>query len=188
MARPRGFNPNAALEAAIDVFRERGFNGASAQMLVDAMGIGRQSLYVAFGDKWQLYCAAVRRYGMDECAAHLEMLRSGGRAIDGIAAMLRRVVKTAAEPCLGVGSIYEFGTSRPELAEIKAPFARAFHQALTERIRDAQREGDAASNRDPETVARFLSTNIAGIRVAGRAGADQIALSAIGEMALQVLR
>src|SRR5579872_3947904 len=106
MARPREFDSDAALDGAIDVFREYGFEGSSAQMLVDAMGIGRQSLYAAFGDKWQLYCAAVRRYGLGECTAHFEALRSGARAIDGIDAMLRRVVETADRPCLGVGSIY----------------------------------------------------------------------------------
>ena len=52
---------------------------------------------------------------MGECAAHCEALRSGVRAIDGIDAMLRRVVETAHQPCLGVGSICEFGVSRPDL-------------------------------------------------------------------------
>lgn len=112
MARPREFDTDAALDGAIAVFSEHGYEGSSAQMLVDAMGIGRQSLYAAFGDKWQLYCAAVRRYGMGECAAHFEALRSGARAIDGIAAMLRHVVETAYTPCLGVGSTCEFGASR----------------------------------------------------------------------------
>src|SRR5258706_13746507 len=102
MARTREFDADVALDAAIGVFREHGFEGSSAQMLVDAMGIGRQSLYDTFGDKWQLYRSAVRRYGMSECAAHLEALRSGVRAIDGINAMLRRVVETADQPCLGV--------------------------------------------------------------------------------------
>src|ERR1700736_7028989 len=92
MGRSREFDVDTALDGAIGVFREHGFEGSSAQMLVDAMGIGRQSLYATFGDKWQLYRSAVRRYGMGECAAHLDALRSGPRAIDGINAMLRRVV------------------------------------------------------------------------------------------------
>ena len=70
MARPREFDADTTLDGAIGVFREHGFEGASAEMLVKAMGIGRQSLYDTFGDKWQLYRSAVRRYGMAECSAH----------------------------------------------------------------------------------------------------------------------
>src|ERR1700722_2737706 len=146
MARRREFDVDTALDGAIGVFREHGFEGASAEMLVGAMGIGRQSLYDTFGDKWRLYRAAVRRYGMGECSAHFDALRSGLRALDGIDAMLRRVVETAHLPCLGVGSICEFGVSRPDLAEVHAPLARTLRDAVAARIRDAQREGDVTSN------------------------------------------
>jgi TetR/AcrR family transcriptional repressor of nem operon len=188
MARPREFDADVALDGAIGVFREHGFEGASAQMLVAAMGIGRQSLYDTFGDKWRLYRSAVRRYGMGECAAHFESLRSGVRAIDGIEAMLRRVVETANQPCLGVGSICEFGVSRPDLAEAHAPLARTLRDAMTARVRDAQREGDVASNLGPEAVSEFLIANIAGIRIAGRGGADRAALAGLADMALRALR
>jgi AcrR family transcriptional regulator len=188
MARRREFDVDAALDGAIGVFREYGFEGASAEMLVGAMGIGRQSLYDTFGDKWRLYRAAVRRYGMGEGAAHLEALRSGVRAIDGIDAMLRRVVETAHQPCLGVGSICEFGVSRPDLAEVHAPLARTLREAIAARVRDAQREGDVAARLDPETAAEFLIANITGIRVAGRGGADRATLTGLADMALGALR
>src|SRR5262245_45761031 len=134
MARPRQFDADAALDGAIGVFREHGYEGSSAQMLVEGMGIGRQSLYDTFGDKWQLYRAAVRRYGMGECSAHFEALRSGARAIDGIAGMLRRVVATADRPCLGVSSMYEFGTSRPDLVDINEPLGKVLHEAVAARV------------------------------------------------------
>lgn len=188
MARPREFDTDAALDGAIAVFREHGFEGSSAQMLVDAMGIGRQSMYAAFGDKWQLYRAAVRRYGVSETAAHLDALRSGARAIDGIEAMLRRVVDTADQACLGVGSICEFGTDRPDLTDIHAALATGLRAALAGRIRDAQREGDVAVGLDPEATADFLVANIAGIRVAGRGGGDRAALTRLTDMALRALR
>jgi TetR/AcrR family transcriptional repressor of nem operon len=188
MARPREFDTDSALDGAVAVFREHGFEGTSAQMLVDAMGIGRQSLYAAFGDKWQLYCSAARRYGMGECAAHFDALRRGARAIDGIYAMLRRVVETADQPCLGVGSIYEFGASRPDLKEINAVLATSFRGAVAARVRDAQRECDVAASLHPEAVAEFLIANIAGIRVAGRGGADRASLTSLADMALRALR
>ena len=188
MARPREFDTDSALDSAIAVFREHGFEGTSAQMLVDAMGIGRQSLYAAFGDKWQLYCSAVRRYGMGECSAHFDALRSGARAIDGIEAMLRRVVETGDQPCLGVSSIYEFGASRPDLQEINELLARSVCGAIAARIRDAQREGDVATGLNPDAVAEFLIAGIAGIRVAGRSGADHATLTNLADMALRALR
>jgi AcrR family transcriptional regulator len=157
-------------------------------MLVDAMGIGRQSLYAAFGDKWRLYRSAVRRYGMGECSAHFEALHSGVRAIDGIKAMLDRVVRTADQPCLGVGSIYEFGASRPDLSEVNAPLARTMREALAARVRDAQREGDVSTELEPEAIAGFLIANIAGIRVTGRGGADRAALTGLADMALRALQ
>ena len=188
MARPREFDADTALDGAIGVFREHGFEGASAEMLVGAMGIGRQSLYDTFGDKWRLYCSALRRYGMGECAAHFEALRSGVRAIDGIDAMLRRVVETAYQPCLGVGSICEFGVSRPDLAEIRTPLAKTLRDAIAARVRDAQREGEVATNLDPEAASEFLTANIAGIRIAGRGGANRATLTGLADMTLRALR
>ena len=188
MARPREFDADTALDGAIGVFREHGFEGTSAEMLVKAMGIGRQSLYDTFGDKWGLYRSAVRRYEMGECAAHLEALRSGVRAIDGIDAMLRRGVETAYQPCLGVGSICEFGVSRPDLAEDQAPVAKTLRDAIAARVRAAQRDGDVTPELAPRAAAEFLIANIAGIRVAGRGGANRAALTGLAAMALNALR
>jgi TetR/AcrR family transcriptional regulator, transcriptional repressor for nem operon len=188
MARPREFDVDEALDAAISVFREHGFEGSSAQMLVDAIGIGRQSLYAAFGDKWRLYCLAVRRYGMGECAAHFNALRSGARAIEGIEAMLRRVVDTGRQPCLGVSATLEFGSSHPDLVEISAPLGRSLREAIVGRLRQGKCEGDVAARLDVKAAAEFLVAAIAGIRVAGRGGADRDALSGIADLALRAIR
>jgi TetR/AcrR family transcriptional repressor of nem operon len=188
MARPREFDADTALDGAIGVFREHGFEGTSAEMLVNAMGIGRQSLYDTFGDKWQLYRSAVRRYAMGECSAHFDALRGGVRAIDGINAMLHRVVETAEQPCLGVGSVCEFGVSRPELAEVHAQLAKTLRDTLAARVRDAQRDGDVSSSLDADMASDFLIANIAGIRVAGRGGASRATLTALADMTLRSLR
>lgn len=187
MARPKAFDVDTALDAAIAVFREHGFEGTSAQMLVDAMGIGRQSLYDTFGDKWQLYQAALRRYAISEGQAHRAVLRSGARAIDGIRAMVERVVAAAGTPCLGVGSIAEFGCSRPELAEINGAADRLIRDAMIEQVRAAQAEGDVAQALDPDTAATFLIASFAGIRIAARGGASSSQVKALGEMTLRAL-
>lgn len=188
MARPKAFDVDKALDAAIDVFREHGFDGASAEMLVSGMGIGRQSLYDTFGDKWALYCAAVRRYSEAEVLAHGAALRSGARPIDGIRAMVERVVAEAGRPCLGVGSICEFGRTRDDLAAIHAAADRALHAVITARLRDAQHAGEIAPGVDPDIAAGFLTASFAGIRIAARGGAGPEQLQGLGVLALRALQ
>jgi AcrR family transcriptional regulator len=188
MARTKAFDVDRALDAAVAVFREHGYAGASASMLTGAMKIGRQSLYDTFGDKWTLYCAAVRRYSDFECSAHLDALNREPRAIDGIRAMMERVVDEAHRPCLGVGSISEFGRSSEELGRLHESRGKALRGALSGKIREAQAQGDANPGLDAEQAAGFLVANIAGIRLSARGGADDRELQALGRFALQVLR
>jgi TetR/AcrR family transcriptional regulator, transcriptional repressor for nem operon len=188
MGRPKSFDREVALDAATDVFREHGFEGTSADMLVTAMGIGRQSLYDTFGDKWRLYCSALERYAQREIFKHRTALRTGPRAIDGLKAMMDRVVAEAAQACLGVGSICEFGQSREDLTQIHNAAWQALQPALSERIQQAKTEGDLSPTIDPDVAADFLNANIAGIRIAARGGLGQPRLQTLAEMALRSMR
>src|SRR5262245_50625956 len=60
--RPREFDPDAALDRALDASRRQGHEGASLTDLTRAMGINRPSLYAAFGDKRGLFRRALERY------------------------------------------------------------------------------------------------------------------------------
>jgi AcrR family transcriptional regulator len=188
MARPKEFDKNEVLDSAISVFREHGFEGTSTEMLVHAMGIGRQSIYDTFGDKWQLYCSSVQRYSASETQAHVSALLSQPRAIDGLEAMVDRVVDNAKQPCLGVNSVCEFGRTRQELADAHDATGRVLRAAIAGRVRAAQAEGDVASDLDPDGIADFLIACFAGIRIAARGGAGVKQLRALGQMALRVLQ
>ena len=62
MGRPRGFDEDAALEAAMRVFWQKSYEGTSIADLTEAMGINRSSLYAAFGDKESIFRRAMERY------------------------------------------------------------------------------------------------------------------------------
>lgn len=187
MARIKEFDRDKALDAAVGVFREHGFEGTSTEMLVRAMKIGRQSLYDTFGDKWALYRLAVERYAAEETDAHIAMLRGKPRALDGIAAMMERVVATANQACLGVNSICEFGQSRPDLAEVHQAADRRLRSAASARIRQAQDAGDVDKSLSADAVIDFLFASIAGIRVAARGGAGSDKLASLGRLALRAI-
>ncbi|WP_309289111.1 TetR/AcrR family transcriptional regulator [Burkholderia sp.] len=174
--------------AAIKVFSEHGFAGTSATMLTDAMNIGRQSLYDTFGDKWQLYCAALREYVILETGAHVFELRSGTGAFDGLVRMLDRVVREAYNPCLGVSSVCEFGCKEQELSEVRRVAGNALHVALVQAISEARQDGDIGADVEPSEAASFVVGNVAGIRIAARGGAQEAVLRGMARLALRALK
>ncbi|WP_339485535.1 TetR/AcrR family transcriptional regulator [Pseudomonas sp. EL_65y_Pfl2_R95] len=188
MARPKEFDIDVALDAAVEVFREHGFAGTSAQMLTGAMKIGKQSLYDTFGGKWQLYCAALKRYSGTETTAHIGLLRQSPTAIAGIEQMLERVVMEAHRPCLGMSSVSEFSVGNEELVNIREAAGRTLGTALLSAIGQAKIAGDLAVDLDPDEAAAFLLANIAAIRIAARGGANQDVLSALSRLTLKALK
>lgn len=188
MARPKQFDPEQALDAAIDLFREHGYAGTSAEMLTNAMQIGKQSLYNTFGGKWPLYCAALERYAAAETQSHLAELKRGTTAMRGIEHMMKRVVAESHQPCLGVSSVSEFGDTSEELTKIREVAGTALRAVLVSRIRQAQAEGDMATKLDPNDAAGFLLANVAAIRIAARSGTANPQLNAYVRLSLQALK
>ena len=85
--RPRAYQPEIALGKALDLFRKDGFAATSLDDLSAATGMNRPSLYGAFGDKRELYLAALRRYwelshvAMEEALASDRTLREALRRL-----------------------------------------------------------------------------------------------------------
>src|SRR5437868_871309 len=90
--RPRSFDTDKALDHALQVFREKGYEGASLSDLTAAMGINRPSLYAAFGDKQSLFRQVLDRYtGQLLDSFHHAMQEKTARSF------VERLLRTAAE-------------------------------------------------------------------------------------------
>ena len=191
MARPKEFDRDTALLLAIGIFSQHGYEGTSTAALVEAMGIGRQSLYATFGDKWTLYLEAVERYTADSIGAQLRALNAGRTALDGIRAHLGHIVDEAiADPspsCLGVSAICEFGSGNPELAKVAERARQALHGALERRIAEGRADGSVAADIKLREAASFIESTLVGIKVAARGGASAASLRGIARMALRSL-
>src|SRR5882724_1349354 len=120
MARPKEFDRDAALKGAIGIFAEHGYEGTATEALVQAMGIGRQSLYDTFGDKWRLYLEALKRYTADSISDQLRTLNAPRSPMEGLKAHIIGAAESAiADPsprCLGISAICEFGRTNRELS------------------------------------------------------------------------
>jgi TetR/AcrR family transcriptional repressor of nem operon len=190
MARPVEFDPEEALGAATKVFASHGYEGSSTAELLARMGIARQSLYGAFGDKWRLFLKALKRYNAASVAEFIAALRSKRDRLDALEPALLAFAKLGAEPdagCLGLGSITEFGRSDAEINAINDASARTLLTALATHIREGVAAGEMADV-DPEEAAHFLLAIRSGLKIAARSGAGFDALRATVQMALRSLR
>lgn len=192
MARTKEFDREAALGAAIVTFAARGFEGTSTDDLLRAMQIGRQSLYDTFGDKKQLYLAALRKYAADSAASTLALLDGATSPLAGIDAVLLDFAKNPRRlgmaSCLGVSSICEFGRSDPDIAAVNDEFGKVFEKAFERQIRAAIDAGEVEATLSPRDVARFLTTTLGGMKVAAQAGETPAHLAGVAKMALRSLR
>jgi AcrR family transcriptional regulator len=179
MARPRTFAEEDVIAAARDQFWSAGYAGTSLDDLTEATGLGRGSLYGAFGDKHTLYLRALEDYcsvTMGSVAADLEA--PGVAALDRLVGHLRNMAGTAPADakrgCLMAKSAAELGSTDKEVARrVKASMQR-YHTLLSDTVAAAQRDGDIDSRADPERLALLVLTFLRGseaMRKAGYAGA-----------------
>lgn len=89
--RPRGYDPAAALDSAAELFWARGFAATSLDELSEAMGMGRPSIYNAFGDKEALFLRALERYRDTTASAALRAMEAEESIDDALAALFREV-------------------------------------------------------------------------------------------------
>jgi len=192
MARPREFDRDTALQRAIDTFAMHGFEGTSTPMLLDAMKIGRQSLYDTFGDKRSLYLEALRTYSNDSVGMTLSAMFASTLVREGIEQALLGFAKnatsvTTARACLGIHAITEFGTFASDVKAVTDEIAGRTVLAFESRIREGIARGELAVDLDAAATAQFLLATLSGLKIAARAGADLSTLQGIVGIAMRAL-
>lgn len=184
--RPREFNPDEALAAALTVFWQRGYEQASMAELTRAMGITKPSLYACFGNKEALFRAVLDLYKSEKLSYIGKTLEA--KTARGVAEGLLRGALEAQcgeqDPhgCLGVIGIVACGTDSIQ-TEIIARLA-ATENALAHRFELARDEGDLPDDCDPEALASYLTTVLRGISVKAHGRTSRESLQKIVDVTL----
>ena len=185
------FDPEVALDAALQVFWSRGYERASAQELVTAMGINRGSWYATFGSKADLYRLALERY----CRADLDRWRAELDRPEPLVEVLRSVLQRnaaalVADPsgrgCLLANAAAEERPGTAGAEQVRAAL-RELHGLLVGALERDRLRDELSRDAHPEALAAFLVTAVHGLRVVGKANPDPAMLSAAVESALAVL-
>jgi TetR/AcrR family transcriptional repressor of nem operon len=171
MVRPRTFDEEEVLEGAVEAFRENGYDGISVPDLIERLGICRQSLYNAFGDKRGLYLKALERWGEREVDAKLALLEGPGSPLENVRTVLRGFADLASrcpsEGCFTASAIVEARGDAEALAVVESQVGRlgtGFRRALER----AGRAGELKPGIRPERLAHTLVTFAYGIGILSR--------------------
>ncbi|MER7334689.1 MULTISPECIES: helix-turn-helix domain-containing protein [unclassified Micromonospora] len=169
MGRPRGFDEDQAVQAAIGVFAERGYDGTSVDDLVASLGVHRNSLYKTFGSKGGLYTRALRWHVEHQVRPLVAAVAAAG----DIAEAMRRVLAAdAAEPGfdLLLRAAVERAPVDPEIAEMVNGCLGELDEALGHVLIAEQPGAEKAARVAALTTA--LTATVLGLRLRARAGAS----------------
>jgi TetR/AcrR family transcriptional repressor of nem operon len=191
MVRPREFDPENALDSALQVFWAKGYEATSLDDLSEATGLNRSSLYGTFGNKRALYFSVLERYVRNGCAHIAEQLDHQPvqqaftmfvqSLIDEIVAGPGRrgcfIGNCAAE--LVRRDRHAAGNVQEGLRSIESTFAAALERARA--------QGELPAEADVPGLARYLTSGIQGLRLVGKANPDRAALEDIARWMLRAL-
>lgn len=192
MARTKEFDPDAALQAALELFWERGYESTSIADVVERLGIGRASLYATFGDKHELYVKALRRYLQTRDPSPIELLSQPGPALPAIRRLVEQYAWRASTEegrrgCMIVNAAAELLPRDEEVCRVVDRSWEGVETALTSALIRARAQGELAEGRDPRALARFLLVVLQGMAVMGKASADPDRMRDAAEQALSML-
>lgn len=174
--RPREFDPDKALAAALRVFWQRGYEGASMAELTEAMGITKPSLYACFGNKEALFKKALDLYERDKLA-YLATALEAPSAKAVAERLLRSALAThcgGEDPhgCLGVISAVACSNEVDSIREHVVARRASAEAALVRRFEQAKNEGDLPATADVAALAGCLTTVLQGLSVRAQSGSS----------------
>ncbi len=181
MARPRNFDEHQALQAAMSLFWERGYDATSIDALVSVTGASRASLYQVWGDKQGLYVAALHHYGSTVRETALAALAQG----EPLAAIRSYFLRATELVASGFGCMVVQATMEPgcDAAAISA-VTRAQLDRVQAALGDALRRAEIA---DPDAHAAHLAVALQGLLVQARARPARSTLDAYVRLTLSTL-
>ncbi len=193
LGRPRAYDPEVALERAMEAFWDAGFSGTSLDDLSARTGMNRPSLYAAFGDKEALYLKTLESYLASRRAIVAAALRAGRPLRDTLGdiygLMIDRFLagKRSARGCYLVGTAATEAVENPKVREVLAESVRELDEGFRAAFSAAQARGELGKHADPRALAMFATAVVHTLALRARAGQPRAVLRAVADSAVKLI-
>lgn len=186
--RPRSFSEEEVIQNLRTAFRRHGYEGLSLDVLSEATGLNRSSLYNAFGSKRGMMRAAVDAYcrdSVERCASQMNRrpVSEGARAFLGMAAGLGGESQRLG--CLIGNLVAELASGDEADRAYFAEKLSDIETALCEGLRRAQQDGAIAQDADVAALAQYLMITAQGLRLVSQAHPSPEKLARSVDLALE---
>ena len=192
MGRKKSYDRDVLVRKAMEIFRDHGFAGTSAEMLVEGLGVNRYSLYAEFGSKQALFNAALQRYDEEVLERNFGPLEAPGASIDEVRALLEFFGSAVGGPASGRGCLLcntavEFGPDDPSGAGFVQRYFERLSEAFYAALGNARGKGELRLSVDPREEAGFFTASVLGLFVMLRAKAPPTVIENAARVATEHL-
>ncbi len=192
---PRGgtiqFDRTEALEAAMSLFWEKGYEATGLAELLERMGIGRQSLYNTFGDKRSLFVLALSHYYQTRITGLQQLIESNSSPLEGVRAVLRMYESHNTSGnglgCLVVNSAAESGSFDAEIKTILRDKIKQVEAIFKNALAKAKKDSELRADTDTRALARALVSTAFGTTLMGRVGVSKAMVADVIRMNQKML-
>jgi TetR/AcrR family transcriptional regulator, transcriptional repressor for nem operon len=172
MARPIEFDPDIAIDRAMEVFWQKGYFGTTPQDLLDATGIGKGSFYNYFKSKHNMFELCLQRYRSSQADALISYLKQPIPAKVRLKEALEQLIRFDLEGpvkkgCMVVNTAVELAASDESALRIVQAMFNRTEAAFVQLIEEGQSSGDFRKDIEAASLASLLFTTVLGLRVAG---------------------
>lgn len=182
MARPRTFDEDAVLQAVTEKFWDRGYAATSLSEIMEASGLGKGSIYAAFGDKDAIFTRVFDQYCTDVTAAFRRKLDGpDSSAMQRLQTLLmsaatRPTGSTTQRACFLAKTTAELAAHRPDVADRSRRTFTDLADGITQCVTAAQRAGDIPPHADPAQMGHHILVVLRGIEALAESGFSTTAL------------
>jgi TetR/AcrR family transcriptional repressor of nem operon len=165
MPRNKEFDYDEKLKTARNLFWKKGYNATTMNDLVDAMQINRSSLYLAYGNKHDLFLKSLSEYIQKKDKQYTQAAKKSEEPLKAISNIINSVFESAIRDtnCLFTNSVFELALSDNEVSELLKKQTLKAVKLFEKYLRQAKEEGTLVSGKDPLLLAHFLVSGLVSI-------------------------